>query len=104
MSNAAVPHEVGLLEDLADPEEAALTPQDNDDLERLLLARNPRFQALMAQAQESIKVGKTLSSDEFWAQVHQRAAESAADHELALAPPAAPAIAEPKPDFHTDSD
>jgi hypothetical protein len=32
-----------------------------------------RLEALMVQAEESIKAGKTLSSDEFWAQVRERA-------------------------------
>jgi hypothetical protein len=55
-----------------------IAPLDNDDFERLLLARNPRFQALMAQAEESIKAGKTLLSDDFWRQACARADARAA--------------------------
>lgn len=100
MSDAAVPYEISLLEDLADHEEAVPAPQDNDDLERLLLARNPCFQALMAQAQESIKAGKTLSSDEFWARVHQQAA----DWEINSLRPAAPTVAEKQVEYRVDEE
>jgi hypothetical protein len=76
-------------------------PFDNDDLEQLLLAHNPRFQAIMAQAEESIKAGKTLSSDEFWRQAYTRADARAAGHEGAPSRVVAPAIAEPRVDYHT---
>ena len=100
MNDAAVPYEIGLLEDLADPEEAAAyldaaledgdqeviwlalqdvieahqTSRDDDDL-RFSPEGWARFQALMAQADESVKAGKTLSWDEFWAWVRERYAE-----------------------------
>ena len=35
-----------------------LVPEDEDDLERLLLARSPRFQALLNRSRRSIKEGK----------------------------------------------
>lgn len=73
---------------------------DNDDLERLLLARNPRFQAIMAQAEETIKAGRTLSSDEFWRQAYARADTRAASQ--ATSPSSAPAIAEPRVEYRTD--
>ena len=104
MSDAAVPYEIGLLEDLADPEEAmtylnaALEDGDQDVIQLALqnlveaqeispddedLRLSPegwaRFQALMAQADESIKAGKMLSSDEFWARAHQLYAEKATE-------------------------
>jgi hypothetical protein len=100
MSDAAVAYEISLLEDLPDHEEAAPAPQDNDDLERLLLAHNPRFQALMAQAQESIKAGKTLSSNELWARVHQKAA----DCEIDSLRPAAPTVAEKQAEYRVDEE
>ena len=82
MSDAAVPYEIGLLEDLADPEEAAAylnaaledgdqeviqlavlhvvetqeSSQDDDDL-RFSAEGRLRFKELIAQAEESIKVG-----------------------------------------------
>jgi hypothetical protein len=97
MSNAAVAYEIGLLEDLADPAEAAAyldaaledgdqeviqlalrhvveaqeSSQDDDDL-RFGAEEWLRCETVMAQAEESIKAGKTLSSDEFWTQAQAR--------------------------------
>lgn len=42
-----------------------LAPTGGDDLERLLLARAPRFQSLLAKSRKSIRAGKGLSSKEF---------------------------------------
>jgi len=84
------------------PVAVLLAPQDNDDLERLLLARNPRFQALVAQAEESIKAGKTLSSDEFWRHAYARADARAASQATAPSASSAPAIAEPRVEYRTD--
>ncbi len=83
------------------PVAVLLAPQNDDDLERLLLARNPRFQALMAQAEESIKTGKTLSHDEFWRQAYQRADVRAAGPEAVSIPVATPGIAEPRVGYQT---
>ena len=49
-----------------------VVPVDEDDLERLVLARSPRFQALLNKSRQSIKAGKGLSRDEFWRAVRQR--------------------------------
>jgi prevent-host-death family protein len=49
-----------------------LAPLDDDDLERLVLARSPRFQALLDQSRQSIQAGKGLSRAEFWEAVRQR--------------------------------
>jgi len=49
-----------------------LAPSDDDDLERLVLARSPRFQALLNKSRESIKAGRGLSRDEFWKAVKER--------------------------------
>jgi len=49
-----------------------VVPVDEDDLERLVLARSPRFQALLNKSRQSIKAGKGLSRDEFWKAVRQR--------------------------------
>lgn len=48
-----------------------LAPLDDDDLERLVLARSPRFQALLDQSRQSIQAGKGLSRAEFWEAVRQ---------------------------------
>ncbi len=52
-----------------------LVPYDDDDLERLILGRSPRFQALLNRSRESIKQGKGLSAAAFWKAVRKRAQE-----------------------------
>ena len=52
-----------------------LVPYDDDDLERLLLGRSPRFQALLDRSRQSIKEGKGLSEKAFWEVVRKRARE-----------------------------
>src|SRR5262245_66110932 len=52
-----------------------LVPRDEDDLERLMLGRSPRFQALLNRSRQSIKEGKGLSEDDFWEAVRRRARE-----------------------------
>lgn len=49
-----------------------LAPRDDDDLERLLLARSPRFQALLDRSRESVAQGKALSEEAFWGAVQKR--------------------------------
>jgi len=49
-----------------------LAPVDDDDLERLLVARSPRFQALLSKSRQSIQSGKGLSRNDFWKAVKQR--------------------------------
>ena len=43
-----------------------LTPSDDEDLERLVPSRSPRFQALLNQSRQSLQAGKGLSRDSFW--------------------------------------
>jgi len=50
-----------------------LVPYDDDDLERLMLGRSPRFQALLNRSRQSIKEGKGLSEGTFWEAVRKRA-------------------------------
>jgi len=52
-----------------------LVPYDDDDLERLMLGRSPRFQALRDRSRQSIKEGKGLSEKAFWETVRKRAQE-----------------------------
>lgn len=52
-----------------------LVPNDDDDLERLILGRSPRFQALLARSRQSIKKGKGLSEEDFWGAVRKRTQE-----------------------------
>ena len=52
-----------------------LVPFDDEDLERLMLGRSPRFQALLNRSRESIKEGKSLSENDFWKAVRKRSQE-----------------------------
>ncbi len=49
-----------------------VAPVDDDDLERMLFARSPRFQAMLNKSCQSIKAGKGLSRNEFWKTVKQQ--------------------------------
>jgi prevent-host-death family protein len=49
-----------------------LAPYDDDDLERLVLGRSPRFQAMLNRSRQSIKEGKGLSEAAFWKAARQR--------------------------------
>ena len=68
------------------PVAVLLAPQDEDDLERLILGRSPRVQALLNRSRESIRAGKGLSRDEFWKAVRERHSDQA---ESVSDPPAA---------------
>jgi len=50
-----------------------LAPEDDDDLERLLMARSPRLKALLDKSRQSIKEGKGIPSEKFWKAVERRA-------------------------------
>jgi len=52
-----------------------LVPNDDDDLERLMLGRSPRFASLLARSRRSIRAGKGLSEKAFWDAVRRRAKE-----------------------------
>jgi prevent-host-death family protein len=43
-----------------------LAPMDDDDLERLLVARSSSFRRLLSRSRRSLGAGKGLSRDEFW--------------------------------------
>ena len=49
-----------------------LAPYDDDDLERLLLGRSARFQAMLQRSRKSIQEGKGLSEAAFWQAVRER--------------------------------
>src|SRR3954451_4558843 len=55
------------------PVAVLLVPFDDDDLERLMLGRSPRFQALLNRSRQSIQEGKGLSEEDFWEAVRKRA-------------------------------
>ena len=52
-----------------------MVPNDDDDLERLLLERSPRFQAMLNRSRQSIKDGEGLSEKDFWKAVRKRSQE-----------------------------
>ena len=49
-----------------------IAPEDDEDLERLLLARSPQFRALLNKSRRSIREGKGLARDDFWKAVKER--------------------------------
>ncbi len=57
------------------PAAVLLVPYDDDDLERLMLGRSPRFQAMLDRSRQSIKEGKGLSEKAFWEAVRKRGKE-----------------------------
>jgi prevent-host-death family protein len=54
------------------PAAVLLAPEDDDDLERLILGHSPRFQALLENSWKKIKEGKGLSSSAFWRAVEEQ--------------------------------
>jgi prevent-host-death family protein len=54
------------------PVAVLLAPADEDDLDSLVLARSPRFQASLNKSRRSIAAGKGLSKSDFWKAVRQR--------------------------------
>ena len=54
------------------PVAVLLAPYDDDDLENILIARSPRFQAVLNQSRQSLKAGKGLSEKDFWERVAQQ--------------------------------
>ena len=43
--------------------------QDEDEIERLLMAYSPRLQAILEASRKQIREGEVLSHQEFWADV-----------------------------------
>lgn len=54
------------------PAAVLLAPKDDEELERLVLAYSPRFQALLDKSRKSIKLGEGVSHQEFWKTVSAR--------------------------------
>ena len=49
-----------------------IAPQDEDDLERLIVAHSPRIQAVLEKSRKSLAAGKGLSRTAFWKAVRNR--------------------------------
>ena len=45
--------------------------QDEDEIERLLMAYPPQLQAIVAASRKQIREGNVLSHDEFWTEVER---------------------------------
>jgi prevent-host-death family protein len=58
-----------------------LAPTDDDDLERLLLSRSPRFQSLLAKSRVSIRTGTGLPHAAFWKAAAQRRCRRSEDRD-----------------------
>jgi prevent-host-death family protein len=43
-----------------------LAPKDDDDLESILLAHSPRFQAMLEKSRKSIRDGNGYTEEDFW--------------------------------------
>ncbi len=43
--------------------------QDEDEIERLLMAYSPRLKAILEESRKQIREGEALSHEEFWAEV-----------------------------------
>jgi prevent-host-death family protein len=50
-----------------------LAPDDDDDLERILLSRSRQFQAMLKRSRKSIAEGRGLTEEDFWKAVRSRA-------------------------------
>ncbi|MCI0562472.1 MAG: type II toxin-antitoxin system Phd/YefM family antitoxin [Nitrososphaera sp.] len=51
------------------PVAVLLAVANEEELERLILARSPKFQAIMASGKKEIRRGEGLEHDEFWTKV-----------------------------------
>ena len=52
---------------------ALLTPiLEDEDLERLLLAHDPRFLRVLDEARARVRAGRYLTSDKFWQELRRR--------------------------------
>ena len=51
------------------PVAVILSVVDEDELERLILAHSPKFQAILRRGREQIRAGQGIEHEEFWRQV-----------------------------------
>ena len=58
------------------PAAVLIAPADDDDLERLLLSRSPRFLALLERSRQSVRAGRGMDEDDFWSTLDRAAAPS----------------------------
>ena len=51
------------------PVAVIVSVQDQEEVERFLMAHSPRLQAVLNSSRKQIREGEVLSHDDFWAQV-----------------------------------
>lgn len=50
-----------------------LAIEDEDELERLILAYSPKFQAIMRKGKVQVRAGESLSHEKFWEEIDAEA-------------------------------
>ncbi len=63
--------------------------QDEDEIERLLMAYSPRLQAILKASRKQIREGDVLSHEDFWSEVEASRALKHRAQSASLAEPAA---------------
>jgi prevent-host-death family protein len=58
-----------------------IAPIDDDDLENLLLSHSSELQNILNQSRQSIKMGKGLTTDTFWARVENSVEDSESEND-----------------------
>jgi prevent-host-death family protein len=53
-----------------------IAPSNDDDLERLLLAHSPKFQAMLEQGRAQAEASETVPFDAFWRETERRQSEN----------------------------
>ena len=53
-----------------------LSVQDEEEIERLILAYSPKFQGILQTAEQQIREGKGLNHEAFWQDLDVQAAEN----------------------------
>jgi len=51
------------------PVAVLLSMQDEDEIERMILAYSPKFQWILQKAEQQIREGKGISHKEFWQEI-----------------------------------
>jgi len=51
------------------PVAVLLSVNEEDEIERLILAYSPKFQAILAAAEQQVKVGQGIKHDVFWQEI-----------------------------------
>ncbi len=58
------------------PVAVLLGMQDEDEIERLVLAHSPKFQAILEKSRQQIREGQRLSEEDFWRELDAEYAET----------------------------